>query len=55
MQLILTLLTGLAKTWDGIVDIRIHAGRLYVASYGSNRIDVIDIATAATSVCNGIR
>lgn len=40
-----TLLTGLAKTWDGIVDISLHAGRLYVASYGSNRIDVIDIAT----------
>lgn len=38
-------LTGLSKTWDGIVDISVHAGRLYVASYGSNRIDVIDIAT----------
>lgn len=39
-------ITGLAKKWDSLTDIEIHAGRLYVANYGSNRIDVLDISAA---------
>ena len=35
---------GLAKKWDSLADIEIHAERLYVASYGSNRVDILDIS-----------
>ena len=41
-----TKITGLAKTWDSLTDIEIHAGRLYVANYGSNRVDILDISQA---------
>lgn len=35
---------GLAKKWDSLNDLEIHAGRLYVANYGLNRIDILDIS-----------
>jgi len=38
-----TKISGLAKKWDSLNDLEIQAGRLYVANYGSNRIDVLDI------------
>lgn len=38
-------ISGLAKKWDSLNDLEIHAGRLYVANYGSNRIDVLDISS----------
>lgn len=37
-------ISGLAKKWDSLNDLEIHAGRLYVANYGSNRIDILDIS-----------
>lgn len=36
--------TGLAKTWNSLEDLEIHAGRLYVANYASNRIDILDVS-----------
>ena len=38
-----TKISGLARKWDSLNDLEIQAGRLYVANYGSNRIDVLDI------------
>ena len=37
-------ISGLAKKWDSLNDLEIHAGRLYVANYGLNRIDILDIS-----------
>ncbi|WP_216938518.1 beta-propeller fold lactonase family protein, partial [Acinetobacter sp. BY484] len=42
-------IAGLAKTWDSLNDLEIHAGRLYVANYGSNRIDILDISSEQPS------
>lgn len=42
-------ISGLAKKWDSLNDLEIQAGRLYVANYGSNRIDILDISSEQPS------
>lgn len=44
-----TKISGLAKKWDSLNDLEIQAGHLYVANYGSNRIDILDISSEQPS------